>query len=84
MALHFYAQRKNIKDGAGLTPANYYYPTLEEAERQFHLLCASAIQNSDGYETSAVEYGSVERGIVDRKVYIFAVETQEESEPVEG
>lgn len=76
--LHFYAQRKVFKDGAGVTPANYYYSTREEAERQYHLLCASAIANTDGNDFVAVEYGTVEQGAVERRFWDFRVEAAEE------
>ena len=76
--LHFYAQRKTVKGGSGVTPANYYYETRNEAERQFYLLCASAIANTDGNDLVSVEYGTVEQGAVERKFWDFRVVAEEE------
>lgn len=69
--LHFYAQRKTVKNGNGVTPANYYYATRNEAERQYYLLCASAIQNQDDNDVVSVEYGTVEQGAVERRYWDF-------------
>jgi hypothetical protein len=76
--LHFYAQRKAFKNNSGITPANYYYATRNEAERQFYLLCASAIANTDENDFVAVEYGTVEQGAVERRFWDFRVEAEEE------
>lgn len=69
MALHYYAQRKFYKDGVGKTPLNYHYETVMEAEKQFHLLCSSAITNNDGNDFDSVEFGTLENGIIERKFY---------------
>lgn len=84
MALHFYAQRKTVKNDTGATPINYYYGTRDEAERQFHLLCAAAIANTDANDITAVEYGTVEQGAVERKVYIREIQPEPEVEQPEG
>lgn len=80
----YYAQRKEVKNGAGQTPTNYYYATQNEAEKQYHLLCANAITNSENRDTCEVEYGSLEYGIVERKCWDFSTPTPEpEEEPAE-
>jgi hypothetical protein len=82
MNYHYYAQRKFIKDGAAL-PAVNKYGTREEMERQFHLFCASAATNVDGYEVDTIEWGTVEQGAVERKVWTHEITPEVEPEPVE-
>lgn len=69
--MHFYAQKKTVKNGAAQTPANYSYATRNEAERQYYLLCAAAIANNDGNDMISVEYGTIEEGIIERKFWSF-------------
>lgn len=78
----YYAQRKEIKNGAGQTPANYYYATNNEAERQYHLLCANALANAEERDLVTVEYGTLEHGIIERKCWDFRV-PEPELEPEE-
>ena len=74
----FYAQRKEVKNGAGQTPANYYYDTHNEAERQYHLLCANALANAEERDLVSVEFGTLEHGAIDRKCWDFRPEPQTE------
>ena len=48
-------------------------------ERQFHLYCASAATNEAGNEVDAIEWGTIEGGVIERKRWTWPVE-QEESE----
>jgi hypothetical protein len=75
--MHFYAQKKTVKGGQAQTPANYSYATRNEAERQYHLLCAAAIANTDGNDMVSVEYGTIEQGVIERKYWEFATEAAE-------
>lgn len=79
--MNYYAQRKSIKNGAPVTPNNRYGERAE-MERQFHLYCASAATNADENEIDSIEWGTIEGGIIERKVWIAPVETP--AEPVEG
>ena len=80
----YYAQRKEIKNGAGQTPSNYYYETKNEAERQYHLLCANALANSEERDVCEIEYGTLEYGIIERKCWDFRTPVvPEEPEPEE-
>lgn len=81
MTLHFYAQRKTVKNGSAQTPANYPYTTRNEAERQFYLLCAAAIANTDGNDLVSVEYGTIEQGIIERRFWDHTPEPEPEPEP---
>lgn len=66
----YYATKRAVKNGAAVTPANYSYTEHADAEKQFHLLCASAITNSEGNELTSVEWGTIEQGNIERKVWI--------------
>lgn len=74
----YYAQRKSIKDGEPQT-INNRYGGRADMERQYHLYCASACTNADGYEVDSIEWGTVEHGVIERKCYI----KQPEPEPAE-
>ena len=82
--LHFYAMKRAVKNGTPQTPANYPYASRAEAERQFYLLCASAIANSDENDCIAVEYGTIEQGKVERRFWDFAEPAPEPEEEAEG
>lgn len=66
MALHYYAQRQYYKNGNPQTPDNYPYQNRDDAEAQYHLLCANAIKNNDGRDFVSVEYGTIEQGKLER------------------
>jgi hypothetical protein len=68
----YYSQRKSIKDGQPVA-VNNRYGTLPEMERQYHLYCASAATNADGFEVDAVEWGTIEQGAVERRVWTHDV-----------
>ena len=64
----YYSQRKSIKNGEAQA-VNNRYGERNEMERQFHLYCASACTNSDNNELDAIEWGTLEQGAIERKVY---------------
>ena len=74
---HYYAQRKSIKNGETVTPNNRYGERAE-MERQFHLYCASAATNADNNEIDAVEWGTIEQGVIERKAWDWTVEENAE------
>ena len=63
----YYAIRRSIKDGNATSNER----TGEKAamERQFHLYCASCATNEAGNDFDAVEWGTLEGGKLDRKVW---------------
>lgn len=71
----YYAQRKSIKDGEPQT-INNRYGTRADMERQFHLYCASACTNAEGYEVDSIEWGTVEHGVIERKCYVKETEPE--------
>lgn len=74
----YYAERKSILNGQ-TQPINSRFGDRRQMERQFHLYCASACTNADGYEVDSIEWGTVEHGVIERKCYI----KQPEPEPAE-
>ena len=63
----YYAIRRSIKNGEHTS--NERTGEKEAMERQFHLYCASCATNEAGNEFDAVEWGTVEGGKLDRKVW---------------
>ena len=83
----FYAQRKIIKNGEPVVTPTNKIGTREEMERQFHLFCASACVNGDNNDLDAVEWGTLEQGVIERKVYNHPApepEPEEQTEPEEA
>lgn len=82
MELTYYAERKSIKDGETKLPV-YKTGTRAEMERQFYLFCASSATNADGNEVDAVEWGTIEKGPLDRKAWVNRTQPAPEPEPTE-
>ena len=74
----YYSQRKSVKDGVPQTPNNRY-GTQREMERQYHLYCASAC-TSEEFDLDSIEWGTLEHGVIEKKVYTKPVP---ETEPEE-
>lgn len=81
----YYAQRKSIKGGETL-PINNRFGARADMERQFHLYCASAATNEAENEVDAIEWGTIEQGVLERKVWNHPIpepEPEPEEEPEE-
>lgn len=76
----YYSQRKSIKDGTPQAVVNKYGDKVA-MEYQFHLFCASAVKNEADNDLDAIEWGTVEGGVIERKKY--AKPTPEPEEVVE-
>ena len=63
----YYAIRWSIKNGTA--SHNERISDKAQMERQFHLYCASAATNADENDFDAVEWGTLEGGKLDRKVW---------------
>ena len=74
----YYAQRKSIKGGQPQTISNRYGERAE-MERQYHLFCASAATNTDGNDVDSIEWGTIEQGKLERKVWIAGTTPVEET-----
>lgn len=75
----YYAQRKSIKAGE-TQPINNRYGTRADMERQYHLYCASAATNEAGNDIDSIEWGTIESGVIERKVWIAETEAEPELE----
>ena len=74
----YYAQRKSINNGEPQSVVNKY-GTRQEMEYQFHLFCASAAK-TDVRDIDSVEWGTIEGGAIERKVYVKEIITTEPEE----
>lgn len=72
----YYAQRKSIKNGE-TQPINNRFGTRPDMERQYHLYCASAATNEAGNDIDSIEWGTIEGGAIERKVWIVETEPEE-------
>lgn len=74
----YYSQRKSILNGEPQAVTNKY-GNRRQMERQFHLFCANANDGDEyQFDVDSIEWGTVEGGAVERKVY-----TKPEPEPEE-
>lgn len=79
----YFAERKSIKDGV-VQPVIYKTGDKIEMEYQFHLFCASAVK-TDIRDIDAIEWGTIEQGVIERKKYIKPEpEPESTPEPDEG
>lgn len=79
--MFYYSQRKSIRNGVAQSPVNKN-GTRTEMEYQYHLFCASAVKNEAGNELDSIEWGTVENGPIERKLYRQPAPTPEpEPEP---
>ena len=72
----YYAERKSIKNGE-IQPVVYKTGDRQEMEYQFHLFCASAVK-TDVRDLDSIEWGTIEGGAIERKVYAKPVPEPEE------
>lgn len=68
----YYAQRKSVNSGEAQPIVNKYGDRVE-MEYQFHLFCASAVK-TDVRDLDSIEWGTIEGGVIERKVYRKEVE----------
>ena len=74
----YYSERKSIKDRA-VQPVVYKTGEQAEMEYQFHLFCASAVK-TDVRDLDSIEWGTIEGGAIERKVYAKPTTEPEEVE----
>lgn len=76
----YYSQRKSILNGEPQTVTNKY-GDRRQMERQFHLFCANANDAEEyTFDVDAIEWGTVEGGVIERKVYTKPTEVNEGTE----
>lgn len=72
----YYAERKSINNGT-VQPVVYKTGTQADMEYQFHLFCASAVK-TDVRDLDSIEWGTIEGGVIERKVYAKSAPEPEE------
>lgn len=80
----YYAQRKSILNGEPQT-VNNRFGERRAMERQFHLYCASACDGAEyPFDVDSIEWGTIENGAIERKVYIKPVPEPLEADEADG
>jgi hypothetical protein len=65
----YYSQRKSILNDQPQTVVNKY-GDKRQMERQFHLFCANACDGEENpFDVDSIEWGTIEGGVIERKVY---------------
>ena len=65
----YYSERKKVNDGTAVAPV-YHTGGRDAMERQFHLNCANVLDDKNPRnDTDACEWGTIEQGPIERKVY---------------
>ena len=80
----YYAQRKSILGGEPQA-INNRYGDRRAMERQFHLYCANACDGTEyPFDIDSIEWGTVEQGALERKVYMKEQPELESEESEQG
>ena len=78
----YYAQRKTVLNGQP-QPITNKYGEQRAMQRQFHLFCANALDGEDfTNDVDSIEWGTLEHGAIERKVYAKPVPEPTEPEEV--
>lgn len=64
----YYSEKKDIKNGQNPVTSTRY-GNREDMEYQYCLYRANAVRNEGDNNISSVEWGTVEDGVIERKVY---------------
>ena len=83
--LSYYAQRRVVHAGQPVANQNsLQFGTRRQIERQYCLLRANALEGEEQqYDKIQIEWGTLENGYVERKVYIKEPTPEPEQEPQE-
>lgn len=74
--LHYYSERKSIINGAPQNPVCKYGSAVD-MEYQFLLFCANSVKNQQGSDLDCCEWGSIETGMKERRLYYHEKEGDE-------
>lgn len=75
----YYSERKKVTNGTAIAPV-YHTGERDAMERQFHLNCANVLDSTNPRnDLDVCEWGTIEGGAVERKVYVKPA-----TEPKEG
>ena len=73
----YYSERKKVNEGQAVAPV-YHTGERDAMERQFHLNCANVLDSANPRnDLDVCEWGTIENGIIERKVYAKEIESQE-------
>ena len=76
----YYSERKKVNGGTAVAPA-YHTGERDAMERQFHLNCANVLDsNNPRNDLDVCEWGTIEMGVIERKVYTKPVQPEPEPE----
>lgn len=76
----YYSERKKVTNGAAIAPV-YHTGERDSMERQFHLNCANVLDNTNPRnDLDVCEWGTIEGGAVERKVYVKPTPEPEEGD----
>ena len=65
----YYSERKKVNNGSAVAPV-YHTGERDAMERQFHLNCANVLDSGNPRnDLDVCEWGTVEQGALERKVY---------------
>lgn len=80
----YYSERKKVNDGQAVAPVFHSNPDRDLMERQFHLNCANILDpNNLRNDLDVCEWGTIENGVIERKVYAKETAPEPEAEPEE-
>ena len=76
----YYSERKKVNNGQAVAPV-YHTGEKDAMERQFHLNCANVLDtNNPRNDLDVCEWGTIEIGVIERKVYTKPIPTEPEGE----
>lgn len=80
----YYSERKKVNNGQAVAPVYHSGTERDLMERQFHLNCANVLDpNNPRNDLDVCEWGTIENGVIERKVYSKEIATEPEAEQEE-
>ena len=80
----YYSERKKVNEGTAAAPV-YHTGERDDMERQFHLNCANVLDSKNPRnDLDVCEWGTIEQGVLERKVYRKPAEPAEPEEVTEN
>ena len=77
----YYSERKKVNDGQAVAPVYHTDTDRDKMERQFHLNCANVLDsNNPRNDLDVCEWGTIENGVMERKVYAKETHVPEQEE----
>lgn len=77
----YYSERKKVNNGSAVAPVYHTGNDRDKMERQFHLNCANVLDSDNPRnDLDVCEWGTIENGIIERRVYAKEIEPEPEPE----